>query len=191
MARKSGASSTMGSAPTVRWVFSSPVPVLEVLVLVWPDPPQAAVANNVANPAAMMQAVLWRGNIMTLLAGRNSQRGGANHTGVVPGPRACPPCGGTPTLAENDEAVTASDLSAANPAYRSDGPLSWQFTQPGDDVSPLAGKSRNRAPPVRTQQNSDERAAHGGGRPAPCPAHAPGGPQWNAIFNLALVATHP
>src|SRR5215467_2455305 len=84
MARKSGASSTIGSAPTVRWVFSSPVPVLEVLVLVWPDPPQAAVAHNVANPAAMMQAVLWRGNIMTLLAGRNSQRG-VNHTGVVRG----------------------------------------------------------------------------------------------------------
>ena len=74
----------MGSAPTVRWVFSSPVPVLEVLVLGWADPPQAAVAHNVANPAAMMQAVLRRGNIMTLLAGRNSQRG-VNHTCVVPG----------------------------------------------------------------------------------------------------------
>src|SRR6266487_1245544 len=91
MARKSGASSTMGSAPTVRWVFSSPVPVLEVLVLGWADPPQAAVAHNVANPAATMQAVLRRGNIMTLLAGHNSQRG-VNHTCVVlGGPRACPP----------------------------------------------------------------------------------------------------
>src|SRR5215467_13880555 len=90
MARKSGASSTIGSAPTVRWVFSSPVPVLEVLVLVWPDPPQAAVAHNVANPAAMMQAVLWRGNIMTLLAGRNWQRGGEPHRRGS-GPRACPP----------------------------------------------------------------------------------------------------
>src|SRR5215831_5980063 len=90
MPRKSGASSTMGSAPTVKWVFSSPVPVLEVLVLVWPDPPQAAVAHNVANPAAMMQAVLRRGNIMTLLAGRNSQRGGEPHRRGS-GPRACPP----------------------------------------------------------------------------------------------------
>src|SRR5215475_5974405 len=76
MARKSGASSTMGSAPTVRWVFSSPVPAPEVPVLGWADPPQAAVAHNVANPAAMMQAVLRRGNIMTLLAGHSSQKGG-------------------------------------------------------------------------------------------------------------------
>src|SRR5215471_15362950 len=90
MARKSGASSTMGSAPTVRWVFSSPVPVPEVLVLGWADPPHAAVAHNVANPAAMMQAVLRRGNIMTLLAGRNSQRGGEPHLRGS-GPRACPP----------------------------------------------------------------------------------------------------
>jgi hypothetical protein len=52
------------------------VPVLEVLVLGWTDPPQAAVAHNADNPAAMMQAVLRRGNIMTLLAGRNSQKGG-------------------------------------------------------------------------------------------------------------------
>jgi hypothetical protein len=81
----------MGSAPTVRWVFSSPVPVLAVLVLGWADPPQAAMAHNVANPAAMMQAVLRRGNIMTLLAGRKSQRG-VNHICVVPGPRARPPC---------------------------------------------------------------------------------------------------
>jgi hypothetical protein len=51
------------------------VPVPEVLVLGWADPPQAAVAHNVANPAAMMQAVLGRGNLMTLLAGHNSQRG--------------------------------------------------------------------------------------------------------------------
>jgi hypothetical protein len=65
----------MGSAPTVRWVFSSPVPVPELLVLGWADPPQAAAAHNVANPAAMMQAVLRRGDIMTLLAGHNSQRG--------------------------------------------------------------------------------------------------------------------
>jgi hypothetical protein len=65
----------MGSAPTVRWVFSSPAPVPEVLVLGWADPPQATVAHNVANPVAMMQAVLRRGNIMTLLAGRDSQRG--------------------------------------------------------------------------------------------------------------------
>jgi len=74
----------MGSAPTVRWVFSSPVPVLAVLVPGWADPPQAAVAHNVANPAAMMQAVLRRGNIMTLLAGRDSQWW-VNHACVVPG----------------------------------------------------------------------------------------------------------
>jgi hypothetical protein len=49
--------------------------VPEVLVLGWADPPQATVAHNVANPVAMMQAVLRRGNIMTLLAGRDSQRG--------------------------------------------------------------------------------------------------------------------
>src|SRR5262245_10717687 len=84
MARKSGASSTMGSAPTVRWVFSSPVPALEVLVPGWADPPQAAVAHNVANSAAMMQTVLRRGNIMTLLAGRDSQWW-VNDTCVVPG----------------------------------------------------------------------------------------------------------
>jgi len=52
-----------------------PVPVLAVLVPGWADPPQAAEAHNVANPATMMQAVLRRGNIMTLLAGRNSQKG--------------------------------------------------------------------------------------------------------------------
>jgi hypothetical protein len=76
--------------------------VLEVLVLGWADPPQAAVAHNVANPAAMMQAVLRRGKIMTLLAGRNSQRG-LNHTCVVPGTaRMFATRGGTPTLAEID-----------------------------------------------------------------------------------------
>src|SRR6476659_6916388 len=136
MARKSGASSTMGSAPTVRWVFSSPVPVLEVLVLVWPDPPHAAVAHNVANPAAMMQAVLWRGNIMTLLAGRNSQRGRSEPHRRGSGAARMPMYGGTPTLAEIDQAVTASDLSVANPVYRSDGPLSRNSPSPGDDTFP-------------------------------------------------------
>src|SRR6266480_6497665 len=113
MARKSGASSTMGSAPTVRWVFSSPVPVLEVLALGWPDPPQAAVTHNVANPAAMMQAVLRRGNIMTLLAGHNSRKGGAPHLRGDGAARMPATCGGTLRLAEIDAPVTASDLSVA------------------------------------------------------------------------------
>jgi hypothetical protein len=91
----------MGSAPTVRWVFSSPAPGPEVLVLGWADPPQATVAHNVANPVAMMQAVLRRGNIMTLLAGRDSQRGEPHLRGSGAA-RMSATCGGTPTLAEID-----------------------------------------------------------------------------------------
>src|SRR5256886_13584307 len=106
MARKSGASSTMGSAPTVRWVFSSPVPVPEVLVLGWADPPQAAVAHNVANPAAMMQAVLRRGDHNNLLAGHKSQKG-RNKPAVVLGAGARPPpSGGQPHTPQYDPAGT-------------------------------------------------------------------------------------
>src|SRR5215467_11031677 len=165
MARKSGASSTMGSAPTVNWVFSSPVPVLEVLVLVWLDPPQATVAHNVANPAAMMQAVLRRGNIMTLLAGRNSQKGGVNHTCVVPvAGRMSATCGGTPTLAEIDAAVTVSDLYAVDPAYQTDGPLSRHFA-PARVMTHPAPACHCAEPNPVSSDNSRDWARCAGGRP--------------------------